>query len=310
MSDNTSKEGFPIAGLIGGPTASGKTAIALHLAKDRGWEILSADSRQVYQGLEIGTNQPAEQDLVDVKHHLVGFLPPHLALSPREWAIRARAIIKEARAPLLLVGGSGLYLKELLYPAKADRGETPESIKEQAREKLSAEGLDALFREIEAGDPVAAAKVHRNDRFRIVKIWENLIYTGKSYSEYASAGELDPLFIDAPFYWLDPDRAELHRNINARVTAMLERGWLKEARRLLEKNPAADWPAFTALGYPQLADYLRGEATLESASAEIQARTRRYARRQTTYFKHQFPTARAVTPRELAKMVEGGAWGA
>ncbi len=306
--ETSTKAGIRIAGILGGPTASGKTDIALKLAEANGWEILSADSRQVYAGLKIGTNQPHDPDLLRVRHHLLGFLPPHLALSPREWAIRARAIIREAQAPLLLVGGSGLYLKELLYPAKADRGETPEAIKEKAGQKLEAEGLEALYQEIQVGDPLAAAKVHRHDRFRIVKIWENLAYTGKSYTEFASLGQLDPAFVGTPFYWLDLERASLHRNINTRVHAMLEQGWLAEVQKLLQENPAVDWPAFTSLGYPQLADYLRGFTSKESAIAEIQARTRRYARRQITYFKHQFPTAHPVNPDALTRALERSSW--
>ena len=153
-----------IVGMLAGPTAVGKSALALRLADANGWEIIAADSRQMYRGLRVGTGAPTDAELARVPHHLVGVLDPGEAFSHREYPARVRAVLAaRPDARFLVVGGTGLYLKELLYPAARDRGPTPEPVRQAVRARLEKEGPAALHAELSRLDPDSLRGVHPND---------------------------------------------------------------------------------------------------------------------------------------------------
>src|SRR5690606_12559225 len=167
-----------LVAVLCGATAIGKSALALELAKANGFEILSADSRQIYRGLEIGTGAPTSAEKASVPHHLTGFVDPAETFSPREYPAHVHRLL-DARpgTRFLLVGGTGLYLKELLFPSPFDRGPTPENVKAEVQERIRKEGLPALHAELLRLDPEGARALHPNDGYRIAKRLENLLLT-------------------------------------------------------------------------------------------------------------------------------------
>lgn len=297
-----------IAAVLCGATAVGKSALALRLAKANGFEILSADSRQVYRGFRIGTGAPSQNE-GGVVHHLVGCLDPQDAFSPREYPSRAREIIAaHPDTRFLVVGGTGLYLKELLYPSPFDRGPTPDDVKQKAQDKIDAVGSAQALEELRAVDAESAEGLHPNDAYRIAKRWENLILTGESYSKLTGPLQASPDFASVPVIWMDVDRQELYRRIEARIDAMLRDGWLEETRALLSAPGASEWPVFTSLGYSELADFIAGRRDFEATVTEIKKRTRNYAKRQTTFFRHQLPVARRWEAPRLESVLEQCRW--
>ncbi|HKP97519.1 MAG TPA: tRNA (adenosine(37)-N6)-dimethylallyltransferase MiaA [Fibrobacteria bacterium] len=298
-----------LVAVLCGATAAGKSALALRLAEANGFEILSADSRQIYRGLEIGTGAPTAAEKARVPHHLVGTVDPAYGFSPREYPSHAHRIL-DARpdARFLIVGGTGLYLKELLYPSPFDRGPTPEPIKLRVRERLRAEGPAALHAELLRLDPEGAASIHPNDAYRIAKRWENLLLTGQSYARFTGPPVPDPRFQGVPVLWLDAERDPLYRRIDARVEAMVRGGWPEETRRLMENPAWRTLPAFSSLGYAEMTDVAEGKLGLEAAIAAIQKQTRNYAKRQRTFFRHQLPAARRFDADALREAFARRAW--
>jgi tRNA dimethylallyltransferase len=275
-----------------GATAVGKSAVALRLARANGFEILSADSRQIYRGLAVGTGAPTEAERAAVPHHLVGFADPAQAFSPRAYPPLAHALL-EARpdARFLVVGGTGLYLKELFFPSPFDRGPTPEAVKAEVQARLRARGAPALHAELAAADPEAAAAVHPNDAYRIAKRWENLLMMGESYTSLSGPAIRDPRFADVPILWLDREREELYRRIDARVEAMMRSGWAEEARALAADPAWRTMPAFSSLGYAEMTEVAEGRLAPNAALESMRKRTRNYAKRQRTFFRGQLPGA-------------------
>jgi tRNA dimethylallyltransferase len=298
---------MPVVAVLGGPTASGKSALALRWAKARGLRILSADSRQLYRGFAIGTGAPTEEELRSVPHHLVGTVEPSETFSPARFRAEAARIVAEHPGEgFLVVGGTGLYLKEWRTPSR-DRGETPPEIREAAAREIAAKGTAAVHAELAKHDPEGLAGVDPNDRHRVQKRLENHLFTGLPY---ANPREPDPLFEGVPFVWLDPTRPSLHHAIETRVRVMFTAGWADEVERLMRAWDPATTPAFNALGYRELAQALgRGEAP-DSVLEQVVARTRQYAKKQVTFFRHQFAGARAFDPGVLAEKLASTGWNA
>jgi tRNA dimethylallyltransferase len=298
-----------LAGVLCGATAAGKSALALRIAEANGFEIISADSRQIYRGLSVGVNAPTEAERARVRHHLVGFLDPSESFSPREFPARVHAILEAHPGKgFLVAGGSGLYLKALLYPSARDRGPTPESVREEVKRRLEEKGAEALLAELKEIDPEGARGLHKNDAYRIAKRWENVLITGEGYGGYAGAAELDPRFADTPVLWIDVDRELLYRRIDARAEAMARAGWPEEARALAARPGWGDLPGATSLGYREMAAVGEGSVPLEKALAEIRKRTRNYAKRQITFFRRQLPAAERWEEADLVKALEACAW--
>jgi tRNA dimethylallyltransferase len=279
------------------------------LAERNGFHILSADSRQVYRGLPIGTGAPSGADLARVPHHLVGILDPSEPFSPREFPARVHAVLAaHPEERFLLVGGTGLYLKELLYPAARDRGPTPEAVRKQVQDRLAAEGPAALHAELSRLDPESLRGVHPNDAYRIAKRWENHLITGEGYGGFAGPAMMDPRFAGIPILRLDEDRAALYARIDKRVEDMIRAGWLDEVRALMARPGWEDFPALSSLGYREMAEVAAGLRPLHQALAEVQQKTRRYAKRQLTFFRGQFPTAEAWPVARLRAALEAVEW--
>jgi tRNA dimethylallyltransferase len=283
---------------LGGPTASGKSALALAVAREFGGTVINADSLQVYRELPILTAQPTAEVRAAVPHRLYGFLSATERCSAARWAALARAEIDtasaEGRLPIV-VGGTGLYLRSLLR-GLAPVPEIPAAVRESARQRLAALGKAAFHAELAGRDPAMAARVRPSDAQRMVRAWEVLEATGRSLADWQAQAEGRPEDGSRRFLTLVlmPERAPLYAACDARFRAMVEQGALAEAARLRDIDPGL--PAYKALGLRELIAHVRGETTLETAVAAAQQATRRYAKRQMTWFRHQVPEGRQVSP--------------
>jgi tRNA dimethylallyltransferase len=303
---------MPIHAVLAGPTASGKTALALRWAAKRGFAILSADSRQLYRDFVIGTGCPPESERGEIPHFMLGVLDPRESYAPRRFAAEAAAVAAaHPDVTFLVVGGTGLYLREWMYPGAEERAETPREIREAAAARIAGEGLEAVHAELTTLDPAGMHRVDPADTYRVTKRLENWLHTGRSYAVPKTEEPLNPLFADVPFLWMEPERKELHRRIEARAKAMFAEGWADEVRALMAPPFSYDplrTPAFNAIGYREIADALaRGKAP-ESMLDTVVARTRQYAKKQVTFFRHQFQNAQAWEPSALAAALEAADW--
>ncbi len=278
--------------LIVGPTAVGKTEIAIRLAHLLDGEIVSADSRLFYRGMDIGTAKPTPAELSQVPHHLVDVVNPDETLSLAVFQKMARQAIAEvqARGRLpLLVGGTGQYVR-----AVTEAWNPPEVVPDlrlrDALEKLkTARGADWLHARLEALDPQAAAGIDPRNTRRTIRALEVILSTGRRFSEQrrhgASPYRLITLGLSRP-------RAELYARIDRRIEAMFEAGLLDEVRRLMASGYGPELPALSAIGYRECARVIRGEMSVEQAKAEMRRATRTYVRRQANWFKESDPTIR------------------
>ncbi len=283
-----------------GPTAVGKSAFAAALAADLAEqgcaaEIIVADALQVYRGLDIGTAKPGPRERSRVRHHLVDVLEPHQTFSAGDFARRARTAVKEiegrGRLPIL-VGGAGFYLRAL-FEGLAPVPPVPLEVRSGLRNELSSVGLDALFEELRTLDPESAASLSAGDTQRVLRALEVIRFTGRTLSSWHREGSELALDRQILKVGLTLPRALLYDAIETRARDMLDRGWLDEVRRLQAPGGAAcgrSWhelPACQAIGYRQFADHLDGKSTLEQALEETIRNTRRYAKRQQTWFRRE-----------------------
>jgi tRNA dimethylallyltransferase len=276
--------------LIAGPTASGKSALALALAQALGGTIVNADSMQVYGDLRIITARPTPDEEARVPHRLYGHVDAAENYSVGRWLTDVRAALDDVRAVgrvPVLVGGTGLYFKALTQGLSAVPPILPE-IRERVRARMEREGAATLHAELAARDP--ATKVRSSDRTRIARALEVIEATGRSLSQWHRDG-LPPLLDGsrAVKLFLDVPRDELRARIDARFDAMLAAGALDEVRALGERRLDPLLPAMKAHGVPWLLRHLAGEITLDEAAAGGKNDTRRYTKRQLTWFRHQLP---------------------
>jgi tRNA dimethylallyltransferase len=275
--------------LIHGPTASGKTKLAIALARRFGGEIVNADAMQVYADLEVLSARPDAEERTAAPHHLFGHVDAATRYSAGAWAKEAgsliRSLIEADRTPIV-VGGTGLYLMALTgglseIPPIADEA------RQEARAKVAADPAGA-FAGLIAKDPAAKDRIEPQDRQRIARALEVLIATGRPISSFH--GEAAPVLL--PHEWLGvaltPPREPLYGRINARVNAMMKTGALEEARRLYDRRLDPELPAMRAHGMPGFSDYFAGRTSLEDAVERCKRDTRRYAKRQMTWIAHQF----------------------
>ncbi len=284
--------------ILGGPTASGKSALALAIARAFGGTVINADSLQVYRELPILTAQPSPATQAALPHRLYGFLSASERCSAARWAALARGEIDAAlaagRLPVV-VGGTGLYLRALLH-GLAPVPEIPADVRETAKQRLAELGKAAFHAELARRDPRMAARIRPSDPQRMVRAWEVLEATGRSLADW-QAQQDGPHPNDGSRFLtliLMPERASLYAACNARFRAMVEQGALREAAALRSLDPGL--PAFKALGLRELIAHLRGERALEATMAAAQQATRRYAKRQMTWFRHQLPEGRQLSP--------------
>jgi len=285
--------------LIAGPTASGKSALALELAQKTGGTVINADSMQVYRDLRIITARPTPAEEARVPHRLYGQVDAAVNFSAGSWVSDATAVLAEVRAlgglPIF-VGGSGLYFKALTRGLSAVPP-VPAEVRESVRARLERCGVEALHAELARRDPLTAERLKPRDRTRVARALEVLEATGRSLTDWHREG-LPPLLPKAAFsaLFLSPERDELYARIDARFDAMLKAGALDEVAALAARKLDPLLPAMKAHGVPALIRHIRGEISLDEAATIGRADTRHYAKRQFTWFRHQLPEFEWVKP--------------
>ncbi|HEY9453802.1 MAG TPA: tRNA (adenosine(37)-N6)-dimethylallyltransferase MiaA [Bradyrhizobium sp.] len=298
--------------LIAGPTASGKSALALELAQNAGGVVINTDSMQVYRDLRIITARPTAEEEARVPHRLYGHVDASVNYSAGAWVTDAGKVLSEVRAEKRLpifVGGSGLYFKALTRGLSAVPP-IPAEVRDAVRARLEHDGVEALHAELARWDPVSAERLEPRDRTRIARALEVIEATGRALTDWHREG-LPPLLPRSEFsaVFLAPERDQLYARIDARFDAMLASGALEEVGALAARNLDPLLPAMKAHGVPALIRHLRGEITRDQAAEIGRADTRHYAKRQFTWFRHQLPEFEWVAPEAargwLAKVIPG-----
>jgi tRNA dimethylallyltransferase len=275
----------PLLVVVCGPTASGKTALAIRIAKEFGAEIISADSRQVYRELSIGSAAPTQDERLSVPHHLVGNVSIHEPYNAGRFADEARTVLDSLflKNPIqVLAGGTGLYIKALV-DGMDDLPEVPEEIRARYMQRLEAEGLVILQEELKLRDPEYAAEVDLANKARVLRALELIESSGTKYSEMRKGSKHEKPF-EVVYLMPAMEREVLYARINARAIAMLNGGWIEEAESL---KAFRELKALQTLGYPEIFAMLDGKISKVECLAQIQQATRRYAKRQLTWFRNQ-----------------------
>jgi tRNA dimethylallyltransferase len=291
---------------IVGPTAAGKSQVAMKTAPKINAEIVSADSMQVYKYMDIGTSKPTPEDRGRIPHHLIDIIVPDEAFSAATYKERARAVIEKLRKAgknILLVGGTGLYIKALLgglFPAP----EANQSLRQELRERANRLGSKSLWQELKEVDPISASKLHPNDMLRVIRALEVYRQTGIPLSQWQKRHA----FMDRPYQVLKiglmEEREDLYRRIETRVDHMIASGFEEEVRSLLDMGFGRNLKSMQGLGYKQMVEYLCGEHNLGEAIRLIKRETKAYAKRQLTWFRND-PEVRWVhTSDKKGKFVE------
>ena len=272
---------------IAGPTASGKTSLAVEIAKFTNGEVVSCDSMQIYKRMTIGTAKPVPEEMDGIRHHMIEICEPYEDFSVSKYCDMATPIVEDIIArgkTAIIAGGTGLYMDSLIkgndfapFPATGHR--------ERLEEKLGLVGLDNLLSELAAVDPEAAERSQRNPR-RIIRALEVFYETGETITAHnkrtqAIPPRFDPLWIGLDF---EP-RAELYRRIDLRVDIMLRQGLLEEIRELLDSGIPENCTAMQAIGYKEFVQAIRGRMSIEEAADDLKQSSRRYAKRQLTWFR-------------------------
>jgi len=299
-----SREDSSKAVLIAGPTASGKSALALELARATGGVIVNADSMQVYRDLRIITARPTPQEEAAVAHRLYGHVDAAVNFSAGSWVTDAAAVLAEVRAQnrlAIFAGGSGLYFKALTRGLSAVPP-IPAEIREGVRARLQRDGVEALHAELAQRDPESAERLEPRDRTRIARALEVVEATGRSLTDWHRDG-LPPLLPPGQFsaLFLAPERDQLYARIDARYDTMLAAGALEEVAALAARHLDPLLPAMKAHGVPALIRHLKGEITRDEAAVI----GRHYAKRQFTWFRHQLPEFEWVKPEEAGGWLSG-----
>lgn len=272
---------------LSGPTASGKTSIGLELAKRLNAEIISLDSMAVYIGMDIGTAKPSAAERAAVSHHLVDVIPPTTDFSLANYVDAAHEKIREIRGrqrEVLFVGGTPLYLKSLLRGVQ--QGPPPDwEFRRDVEREADEVGIAALYERLSMVDPLAAAKLHPNDRRRIIRALEVYKLAGRPISHLQTQFDEGRPAEKCRVFVLEWSRADLHRRIEARVEQMFANGLVDEVRGLLATHGQLGRTASQAVGYRESIAHLRGERSLPETVELVKARTRQFARRQETWFR-------------------------
>ena len=274
---------------VTGPTASGKTALAIELAKRLNGEIISCDSMQIYRGMDIGTAKPTREELAQVPHHLIDILPADAPYSCSDYVKDAERAVEDivSRGKLpIFCGGTGLYLDRFLKGGNDDGAACDENLRLELKKFADEKGIDALYERLVELDPVAAETIHKNNVKRVMRAIEICLVTGEKKSEIDKRNaEIVDRYDHKVITLAFENRELLYGRIEKRVDQMIAEGLVDETRRLLDEGVfERSVTAAQAIGYKELFPYLRGEATLESCVDELKAATRRYAKRQVTWF--------------------------
>ena len=273
---------------IVGPTATGKTRLSVALAQRLGAEIVSCDSMQLYRGMDVGTAKPTEQEMGGVRHHMIDCLDPCEEFSVSRYVELADRCVQEIFArgkPVIVVGGTGLYVDSLV--AGREFAPFPQTGRREAlTARAEKEGIEQLLQELRAVDPEAAERIHPSNQKRVIRALEVYLETGKTITQHNRETRSRPPKYRPVWIGLDyVNRSALYARIDARVDEMFAQGLVDEVRRLLEGGVPERATSMQAIGYKELTAFLRGEGTEDAAREQIKLASRRYAKRQRTWFR-------------------------
>ena len=291
--------------VICGPTASGKTALSIELAKKINGEIISCDSMQIYKYMDIGTAKPTLEEQKEVKHHLIDFVEPNQRYSVAEYKKDAEKSIEEilskGKTPII-VGGTGLYVDSLIYGIEYPEIELDEEYRKQLEKEIEEKGLESLYNKAKEIDSKAMEKISPNDKKRIMRVVEIYKATGKTKTEQEIESRTHEVKYDYKVFAIKMDREKLYERINKRVDLMVKKGLIEEVQNILKKYDKFP-TAMQGLGYKEVVEYLDGKTTKEEMIDKIKMETRRYAKRQITWFKKNKQTV-WIENNELSKILE------
>lgn len=274
--------------MIIGPTAVGKTKTSVELAKGLNGEIISGDSMQIYKTMDIGTAKVKKEEMQGIPHYLIDIKEPQEAYSVAEFQQDVRNKIDEitARGSIpIIVGGTGLYIQSVLYDYQFSESGKDDEIRLRLEKRSQEIGVEKLHQELTEIDPKSAANIHPNNVRRVIRALEIFYTTGKTMSEYQDTQQPEPLY-DIALIGLTMDREKLYERINLRVDLMMEEGLLEEVQAL-HHNKIRDCQSIQAIGYKELYAYFDGKVTLEQAVNDLKQNSRRYAKRQLTWFRNK-----------------------
>ncbi|MBR6329414.1 MAG: tRNA (adenosine(37)-N6)-dimethylallyltransferase MiaA [Lachnospiraceae bacterium] len=275
--------------ILSGPTAVGKTALSIELAKRINGEIISADSMQVYRGMDIGTAKIREEEMQGVRHHLIDIISPFDEWSVstfKDEALKAAEKIWAAGKIPILVGGTGFYIQALLYDVQFTE-QDPADVREKLAELYEKEGAAALHKRLSQVDPASAQAIHENNVKRVMRALEYFLTTGEKISEHNEEQRERKSPYNFAYFVLTMDRSILYERIDKRVDLMMEEGLLDEVRRLKDMGCSSDMVSMKGLGYKEIISYLDGEHDLEEAVRILKRDTRHFAKRQLTWFRRE-----------------------
>lgn len=276
--------------VIGGPTACGKTGFSIKLAKEIGGEIISADSMQVYRYMDIGTAKVTSEEADGVPHYLIDELNPDEEYNVMLFQQKAKAYMEEiwAKGKIpILVGGTGFYINALLYDNDFTETENDTSYREECYKLAQEQGAEVLYERLKEIDPEYAANIHANNVKRVTRALEYHYLTGQKFSEHNAEQKEKETPYDAAVIILTMDREKLYERIELRIDLMMEQGLLEEVKGLLDKGYTPDLVSMQGIGYKEFIPYFKGECTLEEAVTQLKTNTRRFAKRQLTWFRRQ-----------------------
>lgn len=297
-------EGVRKCVIICGPTASGKSSLAIEVSKRLGGEIINADSRQIYRFMDIGTGKPSLEERKEVPHHLLDIINPDERFDAgrfMEISDRCVEMIKNRQKIPIIVGGTGLYIRVFekgLIPSPP----IPDEIREEILRKKEEKGVKFLYEELKRIDPETAEKVSLMDFPRIERALSYYIATGQKISEMRKRHGFKEKRYDALKIYLEPPRKKLYCSIRERIYDMIKRGWIEETENLLKMGYNEDSPGFTSVGYKEIAGIIRGKMDLETAIEIIYKKTKEYARRQSFWFRKE-PAFKIEDP-DASKVIE------
>lgn len=272
--------------VIGGPTASGKTALSIELAKTINGEIISADSMQIYQEMNIGTAKPSEEEKQNITHYMLDIIKPNERYSVADYKKDAKKAIKEVlkkgKTPIV-VGGTGLYIDSLIYEIEYPEIEIDISYRKKLEEIAQKEGLEVLYEKAKKIDEIAMKKISPNDRKRILRVLELYHQTGKTKTDLEKESRKEPEY-NYKMFAIKMERSILYDRINKRVDKMIKEGLIEEVEEIYKKYN--QFPtSMQALGYKEVVEYLEGKINKEEMIEKIKMESRRYAKRQLTWFR-------------------------
>ena len=292
--------------VIGGPTASGKSKLAVELAKRINGEIISADSMQIYKDMNIGTAKLTKEEMQGIKHHLLDFVSPEERYSVANFKtdakIKIEEILKKGKTPII-VGGTGLYIDSMIYGIEFQDEKIDKEYREELNELAEKEGLERLYEEARKIDPEAMKKISINDKKRIIRVLEIYHKTGKTKTEVEKESKKNEIKYNYKMFAITMNREKLYERIEKRVDQMIEQGLIEEVQSILNKYHKFP-TAMQGLGYKEVVEYLENKLTKEEMIEKIKKKTRHYAKRQLTWFRKNKETIWLDGEKPLEKNLE------